>query len=260
ASTSTAFMSVTAEAMNRRSTFSKHLPRAVLRSAASTTTRMFIWSAGTTLIAAQGCKVFRWAEGCLEDNIVGAVAGASLEALAADAEGRKTGQRLRTLQERLGTADKSFATLRAAAPGDRLREVIIEAAKGRVPDGTAEEDRNHLKSQAQTWFKSLEGGRELADKMFAFGLWPTFKDRLLPFCNAVLTAVGIDAVVDSYPHPRGVLCVRGAYARPQHPGRYPHHRQPHRPDRRRIPRRPWPPGRHRGMGAGAGRWPQPACV
>jgi putative ATP-dependent endonuclease of the OLD family len=151
-----------------------------------------------TLIAAQGGKVFRWAGGCLEDNIVGAFADSSLEALVADAEGKKTGQRLRTLQERLGTGDKAFATLRAAAPG-RLREKIIEAAKGTVPDGTADEDRNHLKSHAQTWFKSLEGGRELADKMFAFGLWPAFKDRLLPFCNAVLTAVGIDAVADIQP-------------------------------------------------------------
>lgn len=151
------------------------------------------------LITGQGGKVFRWAEGCLEDNIVGAVADASLEALAADGEGKKTGQRLRTLQERLGTLDKSFASLRAAAPGDRLREVMIEAAKGTVPDGTAEEDRNHLKSHAQTWFKSLDGGRELADKMFAFGLWPAFKDRLLPFCNAVLAEVGIDAVADIQP-------------------------------------------------------------
>lgn len=152
-----------------------------------------------TLIAAQGAKVFRWDAGCLEDNIIGAVADASFEALAADPEGKKTGQRLRTLQERLGTADKVFATLRAAAPGDRLHTVIIEAAKGTVPDGTAEEDRNHLKSHAQTWFKSLDGGRELADKMFALGLWPAFKDRLLPFCNAVLTAVGIDAVADIQP-------------------------------------------------------------
>jgi putative ATP-dependent endonuclease of OLD family len=152
-----------------------------------------------TLIARHGGKVFRWAEGCLEDNIVRAVADASLEALAADSEGKKTGQRLRTLQERLGTADKSFATLRAAAPGDRLREVIIQAAKGTVPDGTAEDDRNHLKSHAQTWFKSLDGGRELADKMFAFGMWPAFRERLLPFCNAVLAAVDIDAIADIQP-------------------------------------------------------------
>ena len=46
ASTSTAFMSATAAATNRRSTFSKRLPRAVLRSAASPTMRVFIRSAG----------------------------------------------------------------------------------------------------------------------------------------------------------------------------------------------------------------------
>jgi putative ATP-dependent endonuclease of OLD family len=132
------------------------------------------------LMAAQGAKLFRWATGCIEENIIGAVADASLEALTADPEGEKAGMRQRTLARRLGIEDKSFAALRAAAPAERLKTVIIEAATGSVPNGTRDDEKKQFKSDAQTWFKTLAGGRELADKMFALGLWPTFKDRLLP--------------------------------------------------------------------------------
>ena len=142
-----------------------------------------------SLIAAQGARLFRWAAGGLEENIIGALADASLETLIDDPQNGKTGMRQRTLARRLGIQDKSFAALRAAAPGDRFKGVIIEAATGSVPDGTPDDDKKQFKSDAQTWFKTLDGGRELADKMFALGLWPTFKDRLLSFCNAVLTAI-----------------------------------------------------------------------
>jgi putative ATP-dependent endonuclease of the OLD family len=109
----------------------------------------------------------------------------------------KTGMRLRTLQERLGTADKDFATLKAAA-GEGLKAVILEAALGKVPAGK-EKERHHYKSQAQTWFKTREGGRELADKVFGLGLWPRLKPRLLPFCVAVREAVGLPTITDVPP-------------------------------------------------------------
>lgn len=149
-----------------------------------------------SLLTDQGAKLFRWPVGCLEENIIGAVADASFEALTADPENEKTGMRQRTIARRLGLDDKSFAALRAAAPGDRLKAVIIEAATGSVPDGTPDDEKKQFKSDAQTWFKTIDGGRELADKMFALGLWPTFKDRLLPFCNAILSAVGVDEIED----------------------------------------------------------------
>jgi putative ATP-dependent endonuclease of OLD family len=152
-----------------------------------------------TLITAQGARLFRWAAGCLEENIIDAVDDASLEALTADPENDKTGMRQRTLARRLGLEDKSFAALRAAAPGNRFKATIIEAATGSVPDGTPDDEKKQFKSDAQTWFKTIEGGRELTDKMFALGLWPTFRDRLLPFCNAVLSAVGLDEVEDIQP-------------------------------------------------------------
>lgn len=150
------------------------------------------------LIDTQGTKLFRWAAGCLEENIIGALPDASLEALTVDPDLETTGMRQRTLARRLGIEDKSFPALRVAAAG-RLKDIVIAAATGIVPDGTPADERKQFKSDAQTWFKTYEGGRELAGKMFTLGLWPTFRQRLVPFCNAVLTAVGLDEIQDIQP-------------------------------------------------------------
>ena len=150
------------------------------------------------LTTTQGAKLFRWTTGCLEENIIGAVADGSLEALTADPENDKTGMRQRSLARRLGVDDKSFPALRAAA-GAGLKELIVAAACGTVPVGTAEDEKKQFKSDAQTWFKTVEGGRELAGKVFDLGLWPTFKDQLLPFFNAVLGAVSRDEIEDIAP-------------------------------------------------------------
>jgi hypothetical protein len=149
-------------------------------------------------MVSQGSTIFRWAAGCLEENIIAAVPDASLEALTADPGNEKTGMRQRTIADRLGIDDKTFPALRAEA-GNRLKAVIIEAARGTVPEGTPDDDRNAYKSHAQTWFKSLAGGRELAEKMFALHLWPSFREQLLPFCNAVRSAVGLDDIEDLEP-------------------------------------------------------------
>ncbi len=50
--------------------------------------------------------------------------------------------------------------------------------------------------ERQLWAGKAEGtgGAELAEKMFALGLWPNLSPQLLPFVNAVRTAVGLAAV------------------------------------------------------------------
>jgi putative ATP-dependent endonuclease of OLD family len=141
--------------------------------------------------------LFRWKSGCVEQNIIGIVPDDKLEALLTDPEGKKTGTRLRTLAERLGIQDKEFATIRAKA-GPSIKALLVEAAMGTVPpDRTGE--RKHYQSHGQTWFKTKEGGRELAGKIFALGLWPALKPDLLPFCNAVRKAVGLDEISDLTP-------------------------------------------------------------
>lgn len=141
--------------------------------------------------------LFRWKSGCSEQNIIGIVPDDKLEALLTDPDGKKTGMRLRTLAERLGIQEKDFATIKAKAGSD-LKALILEAAMGTVPqDKTGE--KKHYQSHGQTWFKTMEGGRELAGKVFAFGLWPTLKPELLPFCNAVRKAVDLDEISDLTP-------------------------------------------------------------
>jgi putative ATP-dependent endonuclease of the OLD family len=141
--------------------------------------------------------LFRWKSGCIEQNVIGIVPDDKLEALLTDTEGKKSGLRLRTLAERLGIQEKDFATIKAKA-GSGLKSVIVEATMGTVPpDKTGE--KKHYQSHGQAWFKTMEGGRELAGKVFTLGLWPTLKPELLPFCNAVRKAVDLDDIPDLTP-------------------------------------------------------------
>lgn len=146
------------------------------------------------VIASHGALVFRWPTGCLEENVIKAVPEAKLqEFLTKD---KKTGERLRTLADRLGTKDKDFPTLKAVA-GASLKQLMIDAARGAVPAGVEDDDeKKQHKGHSQKWFKSEDGGRELWEKVFSLGLWPALKDDLLPFCNAVRGAVELESVTD----------------------------------------------------------------
>lgn len=141
-----------------------------------------------------GALLFRWSSGCIEENVIGAVPDGRLEHLITDPTGAKTGMRLRSLADRCGSDAKDYASLEARA-GVEFKALIIAAAMGNVPTGK-EVETNEYKAHASRWFKSLEGGRELADKIFTLGLWPTLRPRLLPFCNAVRTAVGVAEIAD----------------------------------------------------------------
>ena len=141
-----------------------------------------------------GKLLFRWPSLCIEENIIAAVPDDKLEAFITDPVGEKTGIRLRTLADRLGIADKDFAALKAKAGAD-FKARIVEAALGTVPIGK-ESEKNEYKAHAGRWFKSVDGGRELAGKLFSLALWPALKPQLLPFCNAVRTAIGLTEIAD----------------------------------------------------------------
>jgi len=141
-----------------------------------------------------GKLLFRWPSRCIEENIIAAVPDDKLEAFITDPVGEKTGIRLRTLADRLGIADKDFAALKAKAGAD-FKARIVEAALGTVPIGR-ESEKNEYKAHAGRWFKSVDGGRELAGKLFSLALWPALKPQLLPFCNAVRTAIGLTEIAD----------------------------------------------------------------
>lgn len=145
-----------------------------------------------------GKLLFRWPSGCVEQNVLAALDDDKLEAFITDPAGEKTGARLRTLADRLNIADKEFASIKAKA-GATLKNFVIEAATGTIPDDKKSEEKSEQKAyrnHAQQWFKTAEGSHELAEKMFTLGVWPKLKGQLLPFCNAVRRAAELDEIQD----------------------------------------------------------------
>lgn len=141
-----------------------------------------------------GRLLFRWPAGCLEENIIKLVPANRLEEFIKDPEG-DSGDRLRTLAERLGIEEKEFSSIKSKAAD--LPKLIIEAATGVIPEEKKDAkkgDKKALKKHAEKWFKSVEGGRELAAKVFDFGLWPQLEKQLLPFLNAVRDAVSLPEI------------------------------------------------------------------
>jgi putative ATP-dependent endonuclease of OLD family len=150
------------------------------------------------LKAKLGSLHFQWPAGCLEENVVKHLATAQLRTLIEDPSDQHTGDRLRTLAERLGISDKRFETISAKAAD--LPALIIAAALGRIPadkSSASEAEKKALKAHAKQWFHSYDGGTELAQKMFTLGVWPKVKAQLLPFVNAVRSAVTLPALTDS---------------------------------------------------------------
>jgi putative ATP-dependent endonuclease of OLD family len=141
--------------------------------------------------------LFRWPSGCIEENIISVLPEDELEALIIDPNDEKTGIRLRTLADRLGIAQKDFQIIKAEA-GANLRAVIVAAAKGTVP-ADKQLERKQYQAHGQSWFKTITGGRELAEKVFTLGVWPTLKPQLMPFCNAVRRIVELEEIQELLP-------------------------------------------------------------
>jgi putative ATP-dependent endonuclease of OLD family len=139
-----------------------------------------------------GDLLMRWADGCLETNVIQHLQNNQLEAFITAPDG-DTGERLRTLADRLKLKDKSLGAILAAT--DDIRALMIAAACGTAPadPNAPEAQKKAWKKHGQRWFKSVAGGTELADKLFALGLWPHVAPQLLPFVNAIRAAVGLEA-------------------------------------------------------------------
>lgn len=117
-----------------------------------------------------------------------------MEEFIKDSDG-DSGDRRRTLADRLEIDDKEFSAIRAKAPD--LTTLIIEAATGTVPKDSQRADsgeKKTLRKHGRHWFKSNEGGRELADKVFRFDLWPKLETELMPFLNAVRCKVSLPEI------------------------------------------------------------------
>ncbi len=147
-----------------------------------------------------GPLLFQWNAGNLEQNIIPMFAHDQVLALIADPADERTGQRLRTLAERLEIDSASFDDLskrareRVGAAVERwshpLVPWIVQAASGTVPEALRDApaaQRNPFKGHASVWFKSIEGGRELAQKVRDLGVWGCQLSVLLrPFVDAIV--------------------------------------------------------------------------
>lgn len=144
------------------------------------------------LRTAMGPLLFQWKDGCLEQNVIACLPEESLLELIEDPKGERTGQRLRTIQDRLQAEDKDWPNLMAKA--ENIIETVCEAASGEVPNWVPSDRRKEFKNHARTWFKNEEGGRELARKCVDLGIWRILEPDLLPFLNAVRRAIGLDEI------------------------------------------------------------------
>jgi putative ATP-dependent endonuclease of the OLD family len=135
-----------------------------------------------------GRLLFRWPNGRIEENIIKLIPDEQLEKFIRDPDG-ESGMRLRTLADRLGIEGekKEFGIIKATASD--LKKLIIEASSGIVPGDTSQDRKKEFRKHAERWFKSEEGGRELAVKVFEFGLWPQLISQLLPFLTAIREVV-----------------------------------------------------------------------
>lgn len=141
-----------------------------------------------------GNLLFQWPDGCTEKNVITLVSEHLLEDFIKDPEG-DSGDRRRTLADRLDINEKEFSAIRTKAAD--LKALIIDAATGAIPDNMRETEKSEkkaLRKHAERWFKSEEGGRELAHKVFRFDLWPEIKKQVLPFLNAVRVAVSLPEI------------------------------------------------------------------
>ena len=79
-----------------------------------------------------------------------------------------------------------------ADQGKTLRQLIVAAAIGSKEGAPAGDDKA-WKKHSRHWFKSEEGGRELAQSMVALGAWEAVSPQVLPLLNAILVAAGLPA-------------------------------------------------------------------
>jgi putative ATP-dependent endonuclease of OLD family len=124
-------------------------------------------------------------------TVIPLVPADQLEEFIKDREG-EAGERLRTLADRLGIKDKSFSAITAGTPD--IVSLIVAASSGSVPEGTDDSKKKEWKKHGALWFKTLDGGEELAEKVFSFNLWPKLQPQILPFINQVRVAVGLPPI------------------------------------------------------------------
>jgi putative ATP-dependent endonuclease of OLD family len=139
-----------------------------------------------------GQLLFRWSKGCTESNVIQHIADEDLPRLIRHPE--LEGERLRILADRAGIDDKSIEAIKKARPD--FRQLIIEAATCFIPEDTSKLPRFEVKAwkrHGERWFKSEDGGQELAIKAVVLKALPALGDDLPQFIAAVRATIGVPA-------------------------------------------------------------------
>lgn len=92
---------------------------------------------------------------------------------------------------------KLFGEVKNDAAYALIGKVIVAVSSGRAPKGIvlAQKAEHILEKSGSSWFKSIEGGEELFEKMYLFGAWkPTITLQVMPSIKAYLEAVGVTPV------------------------------------------------------------------
>ena len=149
------------------------------------------WS---SLKTKMGSRLFQWPAGCTEQRIMSLVPDSRLAEVVDHDDAGIAAERRLTMATRLGIEDRSLESIRSSA--NDLRALMIAAATGSKGDAPDETTRKQWRRHGRRWFKSVTGGRELASKMFALGVWPCVRPDLMTFLNAVREALGEGAISD----------------------------------------------------------------
>lgn len=140
------------------------------------------------LRTSMGSRLFQWPSGNIETNIIPLFDDSQLLDLITHSDPRVRSERLATLRDRLHTRSLDWNDIVHAATGN-LNSLIVAAATGATV-GAGPEEENLWKAHSRRWFKSRRGGRELAAKVLSLEVWPQLEKEMMPFINAVRTAVG----------------------------------------------------------------------
>ena len=158
--------------------------------------------------------IFQWEEGCMEENYILKVPSKYLmDFISHPVKGAQ--ERLRTIAARINFFPDSGTKLtiklikakisempesknlppaqRETAVHEKFVQLMIDAATGKIPTQKFKLKEKDFKQHERSWFKSIEGGMELAEKLFTCGVWDAgMKKILVDFLNAIRSEVGLE--------------------------------------------------------------------
>lgn len=145
-----------------------------------------------------GDLLFQWESGCTEENVIAQITEPRLVELITAARADVAAERRATLATRLDIEDTSMEAIQAALQqsSSTLRELIVAAATGNTDDAPSEDIKKTWKKHGKRWFKSEQGGRELAQQVFALDVWSVLSPQVLPFLNAIRQILGQSEMQD----------------------------------------------------------------